>query len=193
MKHPASDSRRRLYLKDETGNPSASLKDRASAVALCRAIDIGARVVSTASTGNAGSSLACLAAALGMQAVVFVPANAPSAKLTQLLSYGAKVLAVQGSYDEAYDLCLAASDEFGWFNRSTGFNPFTREGKKTCSFEIWGGLDGEVPRQHSERYLEGLAGFASSRPDSAVTENRLRAVRIQCRHRGYGAKAAPPA
>jgi threonine synthase len=136
---------RRLYLKDETGNPSASLKDRASAVALCRAIDIGARVVSTASTGNAGSSLACLAAALGMQAVVFVPANAPSAKLTQLLSYGAKVLAVQGSYDEAYDLCLAASDEFGWFNRSTGFNPFTREGKKTCSFEIWGGLDGEVP------------------------------------------------
>jgi threonine synthase len=136
---------RRLYLKDETGNPSASLKDRASAVALCRAIDIGARVVSTASTGNAGSSLACLAAALGMQAVVFVPANAPAAKLTQLLSYGAKVLAVQGSYDEAYDLCLAASDEFGWFNRSTGFNPFTREGKKTCSFEIWEGLDGEVP------------------------------------------------
>jgi threonine synthase len=136
---------RRLYLKDETGNPSASLKDRASAVALCRAIDRGARVVSTASTGNAGSSLACLAAALGMQAVVFVPANAPSAKLTQLLSYGAKVLAVQGSYDEAYDLCLAASDEFGWFNRSTGFNPFTREGKKTCSFEIWEGLDGEVP------------------------------------------------
>ena len=136
---------RRLYLKDETGNPSASFKDRASAVTLCRAIETGARVVSTASTGNAGSSLACLSAALGLQAVVFVPASAPRAKLTQLLSYGAQVLAVQGSYDDAYDLCLAASDEFGWFNRSTGFNPFTREGKKTCAFEIWEDLGGAVP------------------------------------------------
>jgi threonine synthase len=114
-------------------------------VALCRAIETGASVVSTASTGNAGSSLACLAAALGLQAVVFVPASAPAAKLTQLLSYGAQVLAVRGSYDDAYDLCLAASDEFGWFNRSTGFNPFTREGKKTCAFEIWEDLGGAVP------------------------------------------------
>jgi threonine synthase len=135
----------RLHLKDDSCNPSASFKDRASAVALLRAIDTGAAVVSTASTGNAGSSLACLAAALGRRAVVFVPESAPAAKLTQLLSYGAQVLAVRGSYDEAYDLCTAASVEFGWFNRSTGFNPFTREGKKTCAFEIWEDLDGEVP------------------------------------------------
>jgi threonine synthase len=119
----------RLYLKDDSRNPSASLKDRASAVALLRAIETGATVVSAASTGNAGSSLACLAAA----------------KLTQLLSYGARVLAVRGSYDDAYDLCLAASEAFGWFNRSTGFNPFTREGKKTCTFEIWEDLGGQVP------------------------------------------------
>jgi len=135
----------RLYLKDDSHNPSASLKDRASAVTLCRAMDIGASVVSVASTGNAGSSLACLSAALGMQAVVFVPESAPAAKLTQLLSYGAQVLAVRGSYDDAFDLCLAASEEFGWFNRSNGFNPFTREGKKTCAFEIWEDLGGEVP------------------------------------------------
>jgi threonine synthase len=135
----------RLYLKDDSRNPSASLKDRASAVTLCRAMDIGAGVVSVASTGNAGSSLACLSAALGMKAVVFVPESAPAAKLTQLLSYGARVLAVRGSYDDAFDLCLAASEEFGWFNRSNGFNPFTREGKKTCAFEIWEDLGGEVP------------------------------------------------
>ena len=135
----------RLYLKDDSRNPSASLKDRASAVTLCRAMDIGASVVSVASTGNAGSSLACLCAALGMKAVVFVPESAPAAKLTQLLSYGAQVLAVRGNYDDAFDLCLAASKEFGWFNRSNGFNPFTREGKKTCAFEIWEGLGGEVP------------------------------------------------
>lgn len=136
---------RNLYLKDESGNPSASLKDRASAIALGRAIETGVQTIATASTGNAGSSIACLAAATGMQAVVFVPASAPAAKLTQLLSYGARVLAVNGTYDDAYDLCLAACVEFGWFNRSTGFNPFTREGKKTCAFEIWEDLGGTVP------------------------------------------------
>ena len=134
-----------LYLKDDTLNPSASIKDRASAVAVRRAIDIGATVVSAASTGNAGSSLACLAAALGLRAYVFVPESAPAAKLTQLLSFGARVFAVRGTYDDAFDLCLAASDEFGWFNRSTGYNPFTREGKKTCTYEIWQALDGRIP------------------------------------------------
>ena len=136
---------RNLYLKDDTVNPSASTKDRASAVVLRRAIDIGAEVVSIASTGNAGSSLACLAAALGLRAIVFVPENAPAAKLTQALSFGATVFAVRGNYDDAFDLCLAASDEFGWFNRSTGYNPFTREGKKTCAYEIWESLGGRVP------------------------------------------------
>ena len=134
-----------LYLKDDTLNPSASLKDRASAIAVGRAQDIGAQVISIASTGNAGSSLACLAAATGLSAVIFVPAAAPPAKLTQMLAFGARVLAVEGNYDDAYDLCLAASEEFGWFNRSTGFNAFTREGKKTCSYEIWQDLGGQAP------------------------------------------------
>jgi len=134
-----------LYLKDETLNPSASLKDRASAVVIGHALDTGAGVVSVASTGNAGSSLACLAAATGLEAMVFVPAKAPPAKLTQMLAFGARVLAVDGNYDDAYDLCLAASREFGWLNRSTGYNPFTREGKKTCAFEIWQDLDRRVP------------------------------------------------
>jgi threonine synthase len=136
---------RKLYLKDETGNPSASTKDRASAVALRRAMDVGADVVAVASTGNAGSSLACLAAALGMRAIVFIPESAPLAKLTQALSFGATVLAVRGNYDDAFDLCLTACDEFGWFNRSTGYNPYTREGKKTCAYEIWEDLGRSVP------------------------------------------------
>jgi len=134
-----------LYLKDETRNPSASTKDRATAVALRRARDVGANTVAVASTGNAGSSLACLAAALDMRAIVFVPENAPIAKLTQALSFGATVLAVRGNYDDAFDLCLKASSEFGWFNRSTGYNPFTREGKKTCAYEIWEDLGRRVP------------------------------------------------
>ncbi len=136
---------RNVYLKDDTLNPSASTKDRASAVALRRATDIGADVVAVASTGNAGSSMACLAAATGQSAIVFVPESAPVAKLTQALSFGATVLAVRGNYDDAFDLCLAACDEFGWFNRSTGYNPFTREGKKTCAYEIWEDLGRRVP------------------------------------------------
>jgi threonine synthase len=136
---------RNLFLKDDTVNPSASSKDRASAAAVLRAMDVGAETIAVASTGNAGSSLACVAAAAGLQAIVIVPESAPVAKLTQALSFGATVLAVRGSYDEAFDLCLAASDEFGWFNRSTGFNPFTREGKKVCAWEIWASLDGRVP------------------------------------------------
>ncbi|MGB5331880.1 MAG: threonine synthase [Woeseiaceae bacterium] len=136
---------RNLYLKDDTVNPSASSKDRASVIAVRRAIDIGADIVSVASTGNAGSSLACVAAAVGMQAIVFVPQTAPAAKLAQALSFGATVLAIRGNYDDAFDLCRIASDEFGWFNRSTGYNPFTREGKKICAYEIWESLDGRVP------------------------------------------------
>jgi threonine synthase len=136
---------RNLFLKDDTVNPSASSKDRASATAVLQALDAGAETIAVASTGNAGSSLACIAAAAGLKALVFVPETAPVAKLTQALSFGATVLAVRGSYDDAFDLCLAASDEFGWFNRSTGHNPFTREGKKICAWEIWVSLEGRVP------------------------------------------------
>jgi threonine synthase len=80
-----------------------------------------------------------------MRAIVFIPESAPVAKLTQALSFGATVLAVRGNYDDAFDLCLAACDEFGWFNRSTGYNPYTREGKKTCAYEIWEDLGRDVP------------------------------------------------
>ena len=136
---------RNLYLKDDTVNPSASSKDRASGAVVVRALAAGADTVSVASTGNAGSSLACIAAAAGLQAVVFVPESAPVAKLTQALSFGATVLAVRGNYDDAFDLCRAASDRFGWFNRSTGINPYTREGKKICAWEIWASLEGRTP------------------------------------------------
>ena len=125
-----------LWLKDEGLNPSASFKDRASAVAVTRAGELGARVVAGASTGNAGSSMACMAARVGVPCVIFVPAAAPPAKIAQLLIFGAKVLAVRGTYDQAFDLCHQVCERRGWFNRNTGYNPYTREGKKTCSFEL---------------------------------------------------------
>ena len=128
---------KQLWFKDESGNPSASFKDRASAVALARAKEIGAEVIVTASTGNAGAATACLAAAMNMPAIILAPRNAPPAKIAQLLVFGARVILVDGSYDDAFDLSIAATKAFGWYNRNTGYNPFTTEGKKTAAFEIW--------------------------------------------------------
>ena len=126
-----------LWVKDESRNPTASFKDRASAVTVARARAIGAETIVTASSGNAGAALAGMSAAVGQTAVIFVPKTAPPAKVAQLLIYGATVLLVDGTYDEAFDLTLEASQEFGWYCRNTGYNPFTLEGKKTAGVEIW--------------------------------------------------------
>ena len=125
-----------LWVKDEGRNPTASLKDRASAVVLARAQSIGADIVVTASTGNAGAALAGMAAAAGRPAVILAPKTAPPAKVAQLLIFGARVLLVDGTYDQAFDLTLEAAEAFGWYCRNTGHNPFTCEGKKTAAFEI---------------------------------------------------------
>lgn len=128
---------RALWLKDESRNPTASLKDRASAVVVARAREIAAEVIVTASTGNAGAALAGMSAAIGQRAVILAPKSAPPAKVAQLLVFGARVLLVEGTYDDAFDLSVRAAQEFGWYCRNTGYNPFTAEGKKTCAFEIW--------------------------------------------------------
>ncbi|MBI3924566.1 MAG: threonine synthase [Armatimonadetes bacterium] len=135
----------RLHLKDDTRNPTGSFKDRASAVGVAVARERSETLVTGASTGNAASSLAGMAAASGIRTIIFVPASAPEAKLTQLLVYGATVLAVQGSYDQAFELSLEATRRFGWYNRNTGYNPVLLEGKKTVSLEIWEDLGHRVP------------------------------------------------
>ncbi len=129
-----------LWLKDDGRNPTASLKDRASAVAIMKAQELGAEIVTTASTGNAAAALAGLAASVGQKTVIFVPASAPAAKIAQLLVYGATVLLVEGTYDDAFDLCLQATERFGWYCRNTGYNPYMAEGKKTVSFELYAQL-----------------------------------------------------
>jgi len=125
-----------LYFKDDGRNPTASFKDRASAVVVAKARELGVEIITTASTGNAGAALAGLAAAAKMPAVIFVPQTAPQAKIAQLLIFGARVILVKGTYDQAFDLCLQVSKSFGWYCRNTAYNPYTVEGKKTASFEI---------------------------------------------------------
>ena len=134
-----------MWVKDEGVQPTGSLKDRASAMAIVKADEAGAAKIATASTGNAAAALAGLAASVGRESVIFVPASAPEAKVAQLLAYGATVLLVDGSYDDAFELCLRASDTFGWYNRNTGYNPYMSEGKKTVAYEIAEDLGWQVP------------------------------------------------
>ncbi len=131
-----------LWLKDDSRNPSASLKDRASIIAVMRA---EGRTLACASTGNAASSLAVQAASVGLPCYIFVPYKAPRAKIVQLLMCGATVFAVQGTYDDAFDLCIEACNAFGWYNRNTGYNPYLVEGKKTVGLEIAEQLQWQVP------------------------------------------------
>lgn len=134
-----------VWIKDDGRNPTGSLKDRASALIVARAVAAGIQVVTTASTGNAAAALAGLAASVGLLAVIFVPESAPEAKIAQLLTYGATVLLVKGNYDRAFDLAVAAAERYGWYNRNTGMNPYTLEGKKTVAFEIAEQLGWQVP------------------------------------------------
>jgi len=126
----------RCWVKDEGRNPTASFKDRASAIGVVKALEKKTARITCASTGNAASSLAGFSAAAGIPASIFVPVRAPEAKVAQLLIYGAQVFSVQGTYDEAWELCMAAAAEFGWYNRNCAINPYLIEGKKTVSLEL---------------------------------------------------------
>jgi len=134
-----------LYLKDDSQNPTFSFKDRASAVVSAFAKENGMDTIVTASTGNAGSSLAGMCAAQGQKAVIFVPSIAPKAKLTQIMMYGATLIPIAGNYDKAFSLSMETTKRFGWYNRNTAYNPFTIEGKKTVSFELFSQLKEQIP------------------------------------------------
>lgn len=134
-----------VWIKDDTRNPSASLKDRASSVALVKALEKGAGTVTAASTGNAASSWATFTAMTDLQNIIFVPETAPRAKVAQLLLFGATVLQVRGTYDDAFDLCYQAANQWGWYNRSTAINPVLGEGKKTVALEICEQLNWKAP------------------------------------------------
>ncbi len=135
----------RLYVKDDGVNPTASLKDRASSMAVAKAMEAGAKVIACSSTGNAASSLAGNAAAAGLKTYIFVPSRAPKGKVAQLMTFGATVISVQGSYEETFELSKQAIEKWGWYNRNAAINPYLSEGKKTVGLEIMEQLGWEVP------------------------------------------------
>jgi threonine synthase len=134
-----------VWIKDDGLQPTASLKDRASAVAVVKALEKGAGTITTASTGNAAAALSGLCAAVGQPNVIFVPETAPQAKIAQLLVFGSRVILVKGTYDDAFELCLKAGKIYGWYNRNSGYNPYMAEGKKTAAYEICEQLGWSAP------------------------------------------------
>lgn len=134
-----------IFVKDDSQNPTFSFKDRASALVSAWAAEHKTGTIIAASTGNAGSSLAGICASLHQKAMIFVPASAPLAKLTQIVMYGARIIPVKGNYDVAFDLSIKASGIFGFYNRNTAYNPFTIEGKKIVAFEIYEQLGHKIP------------------------------------------------
>ena len=136
---------KKLYIKDDGLNPTASLKDRASAMAVAKAKEAGARTIACSSTGNAASSLAGNAAAAGFETYIFVPSRAPKGKVAQLRIFGATVISVDGSYEDTFELSKAAIDRWGWYNRNAAINPYLSEGKKTVTLEIMEQLHWQVP------------------------------------------------
>jgi len=174
----------RLWVKDDTRNPSGSTKDRASQLVVAKAVESGADTIAAASTGNAATALAAVAASAGLRAVVFVPADAPPAKLVQMLSYGAVLLPVAGSYDDAFELSLAACDRFGWTNRNTAYNPYTIEGKKTAALEIATAMAPDVPDAVVVTAGDGVitAGLAKGFADletAGLIDHRPRLIVVQ--------------
>ncbi len=136
---------KKLYIKDDGINPTASLKDRASAMAVVKAEEAGMTTIACSSTGNAASSLAGNAAAAGFKTYIFVPERAPKGKVSQLMIFGANVISVQGSYEDTFRISAEAIDRFGWYNRNAAINPYLMEGKKTVALEIAEQLNFEMP------------------------------------------------
>ncbi len=134
-----------LYIKDDGINPTGSLKDRASGVAVAKALELGYDTISCSSTGNAASSCAGSAARMGLKAVIFVPKRAPQGKIAQLMIFGARLVVVDGDYEQTFELSRAAIEKYGWYNRNAGINPVMSEGKKTVAMEIAEQLDFHVP------------------------------------------------
>jgi threonine synthase len=134
-----------LWVLDDTRNPTLSYKDRASSLVALKALELRINEIATASTGNAGSSLAGICARLGLKAVIFVPKNIPAAKRIQIETYGAELTIVDGDYDQAFDICLEESKKNFWYNRNTAYNPLTIEGKKSAAYDIFISSQGKIP------------------------------------------------
>jgi threonine synthase len=137
---------RELWVKNDSVNyPTLSFKDRVVSVALSRARELGYKVVACASTGNLANSVAANAAAAGLKAYVFIPADLEQGKIVNSLVYGANVIGIKGHYDEVNRLCAEIAGKYGWAFVNVNMRPYYAEGSKSMGFEICEQLGWCVP------------------------------------------------
>jgi threonine synthase len=127
---------RHLYVKNDTVNPTFSFKDRPAEVAVSKAVEFGDSAVCAVSTGNLAGAVAAHAAKAGLESYILTPGDTETAKIAQILAYGARVISVDGTYDEANRLAIQASDVLGWNVVNVTSRPYYVEGSKTIAFEI---------------------------------------------------------
>lgn len=174
---------RRLWIKDDSRNPTLSFKDRVVAVAAQRARDFGYHTLACASTGNLAGAVAGAAASLGLRAVVLVPADLEPAKVAQAVALGAHVIRVDGPYDAVNRLSLELADERdGWAVLNVSLRPFYAEGSKTIAFEVaeqlgWRAPDALVaPLASGSMYTKIAQGFAELTAVGLTDERPIRFV-----------------
>jgi threonine synthase len=136
---------RKLYVKDDTVNPTGSFKDRPATVAVSKALELGFKAVGCASTGNLAAATAAHAAKAGIPCYVFIPSNTEINKVLQAATYGAKIISVKGTYDEANRLAAQASDLYDWALVNINLRPYYVEGSKTLAFETCEQLEWRSP------------------------------------------------
>ncbi len=172
-----------LFAKDESRNPTGTFKDRCMALAASVARAEGAPGIVCASTGNAGASAAAYGARAGLDVVILVPVGTPPAKLAQAAICGARVVAVQGTYSDAWAMAAAVSASSGWLNATTTFTcPYVVEGTRTVAYEIFAAIgtpDWIAVPIGAGPFLVGLAaGFADLRALGA-TDRTPRLLALQ--------------
>lgn len=136
---------KRLFVKNDSVNPTFSFKDRPVATGVAKAVEFGKTVISCASTGNLAAASAAYAAKAGLECIVFVPADIEQNKIAQIAAYGARIIAVNGIYDTANRLSNEAADRFGWAVLNVNIRPYYAEGEKTIAFETAEQLGWRLP------------------------------------------------
>jgi threonine synthase len=183
-----------LYVKTETSNPTHSFKDRVVAVAAAKACELGFEALACASTGNLAGATAAAGAALGLPAYIFVPADLEREKILAAAAYGARVFAVEGSYDDVNRLCSELAYERPWAFVNVTMRAYYAEGSKTIALETaeqlgWRAPDRVVaPIASGSLYTKILQGFEQGRAAGLVDPGPPPAM-----HGAQGAGCAPVA
>ena len=178
---------RSLWVKDDSGNPTHSFKDRVVAVAASAARALGYDVLSCASTGNLANAVAAAAARAGLRSVVFIPNDLEAGKVVTTAVYGGTLVAVDGSYDDVNRLCAEVAGELPWAFVNVNLRAFYAEGSKTVGYEIAEQLGWRLP----EQVVSPIAsGSLLTKVDKAWQELGKLGVVEATPYRVFGAQAA---